>query len=127
MDTFARAQSLSRYGRLGLGSANAGNLFTPMSDEDAHALFQAAWDAGGRHFDTAPDCGLGVAEQRLGEVLRTRPRQEFHLSTEVGRVLVPNVECAGDPDPFGHFAGPATVRRVADDSEEGVRRSLEDS
>lgn len=127
MDTFARAQSLSRYGRLGLGSANAGNLFTPMSDEDAHALFKAAWDAGVRHFDTAPHYGLGLAEKRLGEFLRTKPRQEFHLSTKVGRILVPNEEFAGEPDPFGHFAVPATLRRVADYSEQGVRRSLEDS
>ncbi len=126
-ETFARARSLAAFGALGLGSANAGNLFTAMTDEDAHALFEAAWDAGIRHFDTAPHYGIGLAEERLGAFLRTRPREEFHLSTKVGRLLVPNEDFAGEPDPYEHFAVPATRRRVADYSADGIRRSVEDS
>lgn len=125
--SFARAQSLVRFGRLGLGSANAGNLFTAMTDQDAHELFAAAWNAGVRHFDTAPHYGLGLAEERLGAFLQTKPREQFHLSTKVGRLLVPRADFAGEPDPVGHFAVPATRRRVIDYSADGIRQSVEDS
>lgn len=126
-ETFAHARSVRDFGRLGLGSANAGNLFTTMTDEDAWALFEAAWDSGVRHFDTAPHYGLGLAEERLGAFLQTKPREEFHLSTKVGRLLVPNEDFDGETDPFDQFAVPATRRRVVDYSADGIRRSVEDS
>lgn len=126
-ETFALARSLAAFGRLGLGSANAGNLFTAISDEEADGLFRAAWEAGVRHFDTAPHYGVGLAEERLGAFLRDKPRREFHLSTKVGRLLVPNEGFSGESDPFEQFAVPATRRRVVDYSAEGIRRSLEGS
>lgn len=126
-ENFARARSVRDFGRLGLGSANAGNLFAPMTDQDAHELFATAWDSGVRHFDTAPHYGLGLAEERLGAFLQTKPRGEFHLSTKVGRLLVPNADYVGEPDPFEQFAVPATRRRVVDYSADGIRRSIEDS
>lgn len=117
---------LSRFGRLGMGSANAGNLFTAMTDEQAHALFAAAWEAGIRHFDTAPHYGIGLAEERLGAFLREQPREEFYVSTKVGRLLedLPPDDRRPDDD---IFAVTATRRRVADYTPDGVRRSLEDS
>lgn len=126
-DTFDRARSLAEFGTLGFGGANLGNLFTAISDEDAMELLYAAWDAGIRHFDTSPHYGLGLSEERLGAFLRTKPRNEFHLSTKVGRLLVPNEDYAGERDPFEQFDVPATRRRVVDYSEPGVRRSVEDS
>lgn len=126
-ESFARARSVRDFGQLGLGSANAGNLFAAMSDQDAHELFAAAWDAGVRHFDTAPHYGLGLAEERLGAFLQTKPREQFHLSTKVGRLLVPREDYAGETDPVGHFAAPAIRRRVIDYSTDGIRRSVEDS
>ncbi|MGD7787413.1 aldo/keto reductase [Propionibacteriaceae bacterium Y1700] len=126
-DTFTRARSLSTFGPLGFGAANAGNLYTAISDEDAHVLFEAAWDAGIRYYDTAPHYGLGLSEERLGAFLQTKPREEFSLSTKVGRLLVPNEEFAGEPDPFDQFEVPATRRRIVDYSPDGIRRSLEDS
>lgn len=126
-DTFDGASSLSKFGLLGLGAANAGNLYTAMSDEDAHTLFEAAWAGGIRHFDTAPHYGLGLSEERLGAFLQTKPRDEFHLSTKVGRLLVDNEDGAGERDPFGQFDVPATRRRMVDYSPAGIRRSLEDS
>lgn len=113
------------FGRIGFGSANAGNLFTPMSDDEATALFEAAWDAGVRHFDTAPHYGLGLAEERLGRFLRTKPRDEFFLSTKVGRLIV-----ADDAVPAGESEGfvvDGGRRRVEDYSSDGVRRSLVES
>jgi len=111
---------------LGLGAAPAGNLYRATTDEEAHATFETAWDAGVRYFDTAPHYGLGLSERRLGDYLRTRPRDEVVVSTKVGRLLVPSPETAdqGDPD---LFEVPATLRRVWDFSRDGVLRSLEAS
>lgn len=115
-----------RLTRLGLGAAPAGNLYRATTDEEAHATFQAAWDAGIRYFDTAPHYGLGLSERRLGAYLRTRPRDELVVSTKVGRLLVPTPETAHRRDP-DMFEVPATARRVWDFSRDGVLRSLEAS
>lgn len=111
---------------LGLGGAQLGNLYQELSDEDAAATVERAWQAGIRHFDTAPHYGLGLSERRLGAALRDRPREEFVLSTKVGRLLEPDPSGAGRLDDEG-FAVPATTRRRCDFSRDGVRRSLEDS
>jgi D-threo-aldose 1-dehydrogenase len=111
---------------LGLGGGPLGNLFVPLDDDTAASTIDAAWKTGVRYFDTAPHYGLGLSEARLGEVLATKPRSEYVLSTKVGRVLVPNEHGADDWDDEG-FAVRATHRRVFDFSERGVRQSLEDS
>lgn len=116
---------LTSFGRLGFGSANAGNLFQPMTDDESFALFEAMWEVGIRHFDTAPHYGAGVAEERLGAFLRTKPRDEYHLSTKVGRLLVPVDQPGIDPD--SEFVLTETRRRVLDYSRDGVRRSLAES
>ena len=114
-------------GRIGLGGANLGNIFQAMSDETAWAILEAAWDSGIRYFDTAPHYGLGLAERRLGEFLRTKPRGEFVVSTKVGRLLRPSPETSDRFDDEGQFVVPADVKRVWDFSADGVRRSLEES
>jgi D-threo-aldose 1-dehydrogenase len=107
-------------GRLALGSAPLGGLYEPVSDEQARATIDAAWDQGIRMFDTAPHYGAGLSERRVGEALRER--DGFVLSTKVGRLLVP------DPDgDESMFAGEPPVRRVFDFSRDGVRRSLDAS
>ncbi|MEO6467895.1 MAG: aldo/keto reductase [Acidimicrobiia bacterium] len=73
--------------RLGLGTAPLGNLFSTVTDADADATFDAAWDAGIRFFDTAPLYGHGLAERRLGRALTTRPRDEYVVATKIGRLL----------------------------------------
>ncbi|WP_440554198.1 aldo/keto reductase [Streptomyces sp. SCPE 10] len=114
-----------RLPRLALGCAALGNLYRPVSGEQAHATVDAAWDAGIRCFDTAPHYGLGLSERRLGAALRGRPRAEYTLSTKVGRLLVPHT---GGGDDLAHgFAVAATHRRVWDFSADGVRRSLAQS
>jgi D-threo-aldose 1-dehydrogenase len=109
---------------LGFGGAPIANLYTEVSDADARAAIDAAWDAGVRYFDTAPHYGLGLSERRLGAALADRPRDEFVVSTKVGRVLEPFG--GGGLDDAG-FLVPATHRRVWDFSADGVRRSLESS
>ncbi|WP_370645282.1 aldo/keto reductase [Pseudonocardia sp. DSM 110487] len=114
-------------GRAGFGGANLGNLFTAMSDEEATAVLEAAWDAGIRYFDTAPHYGLGLAERRLGAFLTSKPRDEFVVSTKVGRRLVHSPETSDELDDEGGFVVPADVRRVWDPSAGGVRSSLDES
>ncbi|GAB3824229.1 aldo/keto reductase [Dactylosporangium cerinum] len=112
--------------RLGLGCAQLGNLYHEIDDERAHATVDAAWDAGVRYFDTAPHYGLGLSERRLGEALRGRRRDQYTISTKVGRLLVGDPSYAGGMDTEG-FVVPATHRRVWDFSRDGIRRSLEAS
>ncbi|WIB77100.1 aldo/keto reductase [Curtobacterium sp. MCPF17_002] len=109
-----------------LGGAGIGNLLHPVSDEDARATVDAAWDVGVRGFDTAPHYGLGLSERRLGQALADRPRDEYLVSTKVGRLLVPG---RGDGDDLesGGFAVPDDLVRQWDPSPSGVRRSLDES
>jgi D-threo-aldose 1-dehydrogenase len=114
-------------GRLGYGAANVGNLYRAVSDEDAWAVLEAAWDSGIRHFDTAPHYGLGLSERRLGAFLATRPRGEYVITTKVGRLLRPSPETADRLDDPNQFAVPASLERVWDFSAGGIRASLEES
>jgi D-threo-aldose 1-dehydrogenase len=114
-------------GRLGYGAANVGNLYRPMSDEDAWAVLEAAWESGIRYFDTAPHYGLGLSERRLGAFLATKPRAEYVISTKAGRLLRPSSATTHRLDDENQFAVPAALRRVWDFSADGIRASLEES
>lgn len=118
--------SIPRLGRLGFGAAGIGNLYKAMDDAVATATVEAAWGAGIRYFDTAPHYGLGLSERRLGAVLARKPRDEFVISTKVGRVLeeIPNPMKLRDSEGFDV---PADRQRRWDPSEAGVRRSIDDS
>jgi D-threo-aldose 1-dehydrogenase len=85
-------------------------------------VVEAAYERGLRLFDTAPLYGSGLSEQRLGAVLRTKPRDEFVLSTKVGRLLRAN----GPAEPT-MFEGTPPLRPVFDFSYDGVLRSLDES
>jgi D-threo-aldose 1-dehydrogenase len=108
--------------RLGLGCAPLGNLYTTVAEVDAAATVDAAWEAGIRYFDTAPLYGHGLAESRLGRALARRPRDEYVLSTKVGRRIV----TASNAD-TGIFAVSPDGAAIFDFSRDGVRRSLEES
>lgn len=108
---------------LGFGGSVIGNLYRAASDEEAADAVTAAWNAGIRYFDTAPHYGLGLSERRLGAVLREYPREEYVVSSKVGRLLVPN-EAPQGTDSDG-FAVPDVLRRQWDFSRDGVLRSIE--
>jgi D-threo-aldose 1-dehydrogenase len=110
---------------LSLGCAQLGNLYRAVDDEQAFATVDAAWRRGIRYFDTAPHYGLGLSERRLGAALAGRRRDEFVVSTKVGRLLEPVGAVAGGDD--GGYDVPATHRRVWDFSRDGILRSLEAS
>jgi D-threo-aldose 1-dehydrogenase len=108
---------------LGLGTAPIGNMFTGVTDEDASATVDAAWEGGIRYFDTAPLYGHGASERRLGRALRGRPRAEYVLATKVGRVLEP----AGAERAQTIFTDVGDLEPRFDYSRDAVLRSLEES
>jgi D-threo-aldose 1-dehydrogenase len=114
-------------GKLGYGVAQIGNLYREGTDENAIEAVSAAWDAGVRYFDTAPHYGLGLSEKRLGMALAGRPRDDYIISTKVGRDLVPNPHYSGELDLDNGFAVPATLIREPAYDYDGIRRSLEGS
>lgn len=111
---------------LGFGAAPFGNLYREKTDETCTAAVRAAWDAGIRYFDTAPHYGLGLSERRLGAALAAYPRDEYVISTKVGRLLVPDADGTEKTDTEG-FAVSTGLRRQWDFSRDGVLRSVEDS
>ncbi len=112
------------HGPLGMGGAPLGNLFSRIPDAVAEATIQAALDSDIRHFDTAPHYGAGLSEHRFGAMLRQHPRDEYTLSTKVGRLLEPAAEV---PEIAENFAGGLSFRRKLDYSYDGTLRSIEDS
>lgn len=108
------------------GAAALGNLYRALGGREWPRIVPAAWSGGTRYFDVAPHYGLGLAERRLGESLREFPRDEYVISTKVGRLLVPQA-AAGRTDIENLFDVPADHRRVRDYSRDGVLRSIEQS
>ena len=112
-----------RVGAMAYGVAALGNLLRSVPQQEWEGAVPAAWESGVRYFDVAPHYGLGLAERRLGLGLRGRPRDEFLISTKVGRLLRPVPNSAGARDVEG-FDVPADFVRVRDYSRDGIRRSL---
>ncbi|HEY6493130.1 MAG TPA: aldo/keto reductase [Trebonia sp.] len=112
---------------LGFGGASLGNLYIETSGAEAELAVNAAWDGGVRYYDTAPHYGLGLSERRLGAALASRPREDYVLSTKVGRLLAPNPAPTGSDLASGGFAVPDDLVRRLDFSRDGVLRSLEAS
>jgi D-threo-aldose 1-dehydrogenase len=113
--------------RAGFGGAPIGNFSMAVSDEAARAALDAAWDAGIRYFDTAPWYGIGLSEHRLGAFLRTKPREEYVLSTKVGRILRPWTTPQYRRRNAGPWIEPPDFEVQFDYSYGGVVRAWEDS
>lgn len=112
-----------KLGTIGFGAAAIGNLYTAVPPHIAAQAVETAWDNGIRYFDTAPHYGLGVSEQRLGAALAQYPRDEYVLSSKVGRLL----QKSRKPHQDHGFAVSTELERVWDFSREGVLRSIEES
>ena len=116
-------------GSLGFGAAPLGNMFRELTDGDAAATVDAAWRAGTRFFDTAPQYGAGLSEIRLGRQLAEHDRDEYELSTKVGRLVLDELDTG--PRQFGEkgdlFSAGRANRMVYDYSEKGTLKSIEDS
>lgn len=107
---------------LGLGTATMGGSRIPISDDEGRAMVRAAWNAGVRYVDTAPFYGLGAAERRVGDALRGEDRDNWVLSSKVGRLLRPGARPSDD----GRLT-PMPFHVVYDYSYDGILRSVEDS
>lgn len=107
---------------LGLGCATLGGTRVAVTRAEAEAIVRAAWESGVRYVDTAPYYGFGQAERAVGDALRAEPREEWVLSTKVGRLLRPHM-AAGDG--ASHHVMPFDP--VYDYSHDGILRSVEDS
>ena len=108
---------------LSFGGAPLGAVGDRIDAEDVAAIVNRAQEGGIRYFDTAPLYGHGLSEKRLGSILRQWQRDDFVLSTKVGRLLVPEAE--GE-----RFAGMRDAEPVAiryDYGFDAVRASLEAS
>jgi D-threo-aldose 1-dehydrogenase len=111
---------------LGLGGAPMGGFRATISDAEAVALSDAAYEGGVRYFDTSPFYGYGRSELRMGAALRNKPREEFVLSTKVGRVL--HAMKPGEKKPADlREGGLPSFAPVFDYTYDGVMRSLEHS
>jgi len=110
---------------IGFGGAPLGNLFEDVAEQQAQETLRNAWQVGLRYFDTAPFYGYGQSEHRLGHFLRQQPRQEFVISTKVGRVL----KATRNLDTFdkGGWIGGLPFECRFDYSYDGIMRSYEDS
>ena len=109
----------------GFGAAHLGGMYNRVPGELAHATLQAAWDSGIRYYDTAPYYGRGLSEHRVGDFLIDRPRQEFVLTTKVGRFFRRPADPASfDRTPWG---GGLNMEIVWDYSYDGIMRSYEQS
>lgn len=112
------------FTELALGGAQIGNHPVPMTKSDAVALIESAWKKGIRVFDTAPLYGYGLSEIIFGEVLKQYPREEFILSTKVGRLLVPDSKPKGANDLFPESL---PFIDIFDYTYEGIMQSVKES
>lgn len=108
--------------RIGMGGVALGNAFFETPEKQAYETMEAAWQAGIRYWDTSPWYGLGWSERRMGHFLQSQPREEYLLSTKVGRVM----HADGN---FRHkmWKGQLNFNYKYDYTADGVRRSIEDS
>ncbi|GAA6208202.1 aldo/keto reductase [Cognatishimia sp. WU-CL00825] len=83
------AQTPVSVSQISFGCSALANMYRTVTAADAQSLLTYSWNSGIRYFDTAPHYGRGLSEARLGEFLRTVPRDAITLSTKVGRVLRP--------------------------------------
>ena len=121
---------LHNTGPLGFGTAPLGNMFRNIPEEEAAATVHAAWRQGTRYFDTAPFYGAGLSEIRLGRALAGYKRDDYVLSTKVGRVILDETEDAsardlGEKGGLFEFGRPNKI--VNDYSADATLRSIEDS
>ena len=111
------------FTELGFGTAPLGNLYRAIGDGEAMAILDKAWEGGVRYYDTAPLYGLGLSETRLNPFLRGKDRDDYVLSTKVGRLM--RVCDPNDRTGLGKWFEVPARQEVYDYSYDGVMRSLE--
>ncbi|SUZ95451.1 uncharacterized protein METZ01_LOCUS48305 [marine metagenome] len=105
LDTSKIGKTDVRVTRIGMGGAPLGGL----DSKTAQDTLEYAFEQGIRYFDTAPLYGSGLSEIHNGGFLSTLPRNDFVLSSKVGRLIIP-----GQDIPFNY-------------TKEGILRSIDES
>jgi len=116
--------------RLGFGAAPLGNMFRDIPEDEARATVAAAWTDGIRYYDNAPFYGAGLAEIRMGDALKDKPRDQYVISTKVGRYILDEIEDVSareQGEKAGVFSHGLPNKVVNDYSHDGTLRSIEQS
>ena len=120
-----RAQQIyTQEFRFGLGGVSLGNEFNKHTDKDAEGTLEAAWEVGVRYFDVAPWYGFGLAERRFGHFLHNKKREDYLLSSKVGKLFKASKNNR-HAEIYPLSDSPNDI--VFDYTADGVRRSIEDS
>ena len=109
--------------KLGFGGAPLGAVGDYLDTDRSDKILAEAWQGGIRYYDTAPLYGHGLSEKRLGHFLSTQARDDFVLSSKIGRLLVP----VDQGERFPNMRDRENVAIQYDYSADAVRRSLESS
>jgi len=118
--------------QLGVGTNPLGGIHEAISIDTAHATITRCWELGIRFYDVAPVYGYGFAERVTGDILRNKPRDEFVLTTKVGRLLLEDGPADREDvmvlwDGVQLYKGTDPVKPYFDFSYDGVMRSIEAS
>lgn len=132
MDPFTTqklGRTVLKLPRLGFGGAGLGDLFVTVDEAEATGTLETAWTEGIRYFDTSPWYGRGQSEHRLGRALYRRSRDQFILSTKVGRLFREPVSMVHFEQQRGTYgwSGGLAFEHIYDYSYDGIMRSYEDS
>ncbi|WP_283422816.1 aldo/keto reductase [Chryseobacterium profundimaris] len=119
-----KADILTEKHRLGLGGVAIGTAFEPLTDGESYEVLQKAWDLGIRYYDTSPWYGLTKSERRFGNYLHSQNREDFVLSTKVGRLFV---EVPEDEVPPTMWQDPLNFDFEHNYTADAIKRSIEES
>jgi D-threo-aldose 1-dehydrogenase len=111
---------------LGLGTMAIGGQYAHIDDAAAHATLTHALERGIRVFDTAPQYGCGLAEERLGRALAMVPRERVVVATKVGKRIAP-LGSGGQRQTAIFFPGGHDHEMLFDYSFDGTLRIVEGS
>ncbi|MFM2422020.1 MAG: hypothetical protein RL291_550 [Pseudomonadota bacterium] len=124
--TAAMPIEMKNPARLAFGTMAIGGQFADVSDDAAISTIRAAIQAGIRLFDTAPQYGCGLAEERLGRAIEGIDRSRIELSTKVGKLIVPEGS-GGECQRSRFFPGGRAGEMIFDYSRDGTLRAIEGS
>jgi D-threo-aldose 1-dehydrogenase len=105
-------------------------MFRDIPEDEARATVEAAWTDGIRYYDNAPFYGAGLAEIRMGDALKDKPRDQYVISTKVGRYILDEIEDVSareQGEKAGVFSHGLPNKVVNDYSHDGTLRSIEQS
>jgi D-threo-aldose 1-dehydrogenase len=111
---------------LGFGTMAIGGQYEATTDESAIETIQRAASHGIRLFDTAPQYGCGLAEQRLGLALKALPRDSVAVATKVGKAIAP-LGSGGQRQREVIFPGGHDAEMIFDYSYDGTKRIIDGS